>query len=296
MGIYQLYNPTRAREYFYFYCSISITMIIFLITWFKYSQTSNPTELVILWFNIWYELYLFVLVFLCFFTITPFIGQRGKYQLSLTAYFFIQTTHITNLYITSQPGPLMTIVENFGPIIYFAILFQILFQRIVEMLHAIYNSSITDGLTGLYNRKFFYTRVTQYIEMKMKPSIIFCDIDNFKKLNDTKGHQMGDEVLRQVAAIIREESEEIGLAGRYGGEELVVVLTNSTYNVEDIAEKIRKRIQLESGSTVSIGYSRMKPGLSAEQLIKQADHAMYISKKSGKNRVTGYAPNLGSLA
>ena len=91
----------------------------------------------------------------------------------------------------------------------------------LERLLLTFQSSITDGLTSLYNRRHFNKKAEQLLRQTKRVAIIFCDIDNFKKLNDTQGHHKADGVLKQVADIIREETAGIGAAGRYGGEELL---------------------------------------------------------------------------
>jgi diguanylate cyclase (GGDEF)-like protein len=158
----------------------------------------------------------------------------------------------------------------------------------VEIMQAIYNTSITDGLTRLYNRKFFDRRVAQYVQRGYPVSVLFSDIDNFKKLNDTKGHQTGDEILKQVAEILRQESEECGIAGRYGGEEMVVLVTDPAVKMDQFAERIRSRIESETIVTASIGYSRSKGNVTADELVRQADEAMYKAKTSGKNKVVKF--------
>jgi diguanylate cyclase (GGDEF)-like protein len=152
-------------------------------------------------------------------------------------------------------------------------------------MQAIYNSSIRDGLTQLYNRKYFYNRVGQHIAARIAISVIFSDIDNFKKLNDTKGHHMGDQVLKQVAGILKEEADQIGICGRYGGEEMVVLVTDTETDPAELAERIRARIEAETIVTVSMGFSRYRKNVTADELIKQADEAMYKAKTSGKNKV-----------
>lgn len=290
VAIYQLYNKTRAIERM-----VTWTLIIIgcLISYVHYKLNPdlftpgnpmyNPTYAL---HNIWLELYLFVLIFLCFWLVSPFIGQNGKYQLSLTIYFFTQAAHISNVYLFQHKLYGLGLVENFMPMIYYGIIFFILFDRVVELLQAVYRSSITDGLTGLFNRKFFFSRVSQYIENQHKVSVIFGDIDNFKKLNDTQGHHRADSVLKQVAEIMTEEAEEIGIVGRYGGEELVILLIEPSAKVEKIAEAIRARVEAESIVTISLGCSRYKKGISPEELVKQADQAMYNSKSAGKNKVS----------
>jgi diguanylate cyclase (GGDEF)-like protein len=288
MGIYQLYNPTKKRHYAFFYGLIALGFLISLLHFYVpewYKGTEHQVQLLQ---DIGLELYMFALIFLCFYIIPSFIGQHGKYQIALTVYFTNQIAHIVNVYMYDKTETFLTVCENILPIIYYFMLFLLLFERVLELMQAIYNSSITDGLTRLYNRKFFYNRVTQYVQRHLPVSILFSDIDNFKKLNDTKGHQKGDEVLRQVALIMKEESEECGIAGRYGGEEMVVLITDSTVKMDVFAEKVRRRVEEETIVTVSVGYSTYKGGVHAEQLIKQADEAMYKAKTTGKNKVVSY--------
>jgi diguanylate cyclase (GGDEF)-like protein len=185
--------------------------------------------------------------------------------------------------------PFLSLVEHALPILYYFVLFMILFDRVVEIMQAMYSSSITDGLTRLYNRKYFDRRVAQYVQRGYPVAVLFSDIDNFKKLNDTKGHHMGDEVLKQVAEILRQESEDCGIAGRYGGEEMVVLITDPSVKMDEFAERVRARIESETIVTASLGYSKNKAGTSAEQLIQQADEAMYRAKTTGKNKVVKYA-------
>jgi diguanylate cyclase (GGDEF)-like protein len=126
------------------------------------------------------------------------------------------------------------------------------------------------------------------MDQGIRVSVIFCDIDNFKKLNDTQGHARADEVLKQVAQIMEDELDEIGLTGRYGGEELVAMVVDRRAKVGHVAERIRERVAEESIVTISVGYSTVKKEMNPDELVKQADQAMYISKTTGKNKVTAY--------
>ncbi|MFC5452513.1 GGDEF domain-containing protein [Paenibacillus aestuarii] len=289
MGIYQLYNKTKRKQYVFFYGLIVMGLIVSLLHFFIPRMYSGTEEQVKLLQDLGLELYVFLLIFLCFYLIPPFIGQQVKYQIALTVYFLNQTAHLINVYAYSDANRWFSLADRGLPLIYYFLLFMLLFERIVELMQAIYNSSITDGLTRLYNRKFFYNRVTQYVQRHLPIAILFSDIDNFKKLNDTKGHQMGDDVLKQVAQILKDEVEEYGIAGRYGGEEMVVMVTDPSVKMEEFAERVRKRIESETIVTASIGFSKYKSGLSAEELIKQADEAMYKAKSTGKNKVVKYA-------
>ncbi|MDG0813616.1 GGDEF domain-containing protein [Cohnella rhizosphaerae] len=217
----------------------------------------------------------------------PHLRQRTRYAVSLCFAFFGQlAAFLTRDFgLTNSVADLMAAVL---PVFYYIVLFMILFERVVELMQTAYRSSITDGLTDLYNRRFFTARLENSLAHAGQGTVgaIFCDIDDFKKLNDTKGHQAADVVLKQAAAILREETEGIGLAGRYGGEELVAFVQSASPDAPAVAERIRSRIAKETIVTVSVGCALSAPGVKAEQLMKHADEAMYRSKRSGKNRVT----------
>ncbi|OZB96780.1 GGDEF domain-containing protein [Paenibacillus sp. XY044] len=217
----------------------------------------------------------------------PRIGQRKKYTAGLAVYFMYISVHLLNRLIPLEPT-WITAIWIWLPLLFYTVLFFILFTRIVEQMQSIYRSSITDGLTNLYNRRFFTRQLNRYVDQGLKASLIFCDIDNFKKLNDTEGHARADLVLKQVAAIIEEEVDEAGLAGRYGGEELVALIVDKRAKVSRIAEQIRARVEAETIVTLSVGYSSLRAGMNAGTLISQADQAMYRSKTTGKNKVTAY--------
>lgn len=288
MGIYQLYNTSNKKEFAFFYTFIFLTVAIAAVRFYAVNQFEHPILQVLQFYNIWIEIYLLLLTFLCFYLISPFIGQHVTYQIGLTVYFITQLAHISNAYVLEKELPFFNILQNFLPLVYYIILFLILFERVVDLLQAIYNSSIKDGLTGLYNRRYVLNRIAQYMQQGALVSVIFGDIDNFKKLNDTKGHQAGDTVLKHVAKIAMEECTGGGIAGRYGGEEIVVLLTDTSLRVETIAERIRQRVEKETMTTISLGYTKYKKGISPHELVVQADEAMYKSKKTGKNRVTAY--------
>jgi diguanylate cyclase (GGDEF)-like protein len=220
---------------------------------------------------------------------TPRIGQPKKYVAGLFMYLLWLGYLWLGNDIPEEAGRSNTVLYmSFLPLLYYTTLFLILFERIVELLQRIYRSSITDGLTGLYNRKYFSGRLRRYMDQGIRVSVIFCDIDNFKKLNDTQGHARADEVLKQVAQIMEDELDEIGLTGRYGGEELVAMVVDRRAKVGHVAERIRERVAEESIVTISVGYSTVKKEMNPDELVKQADQAMYISKTTGKNKVTAY--------
>ncbi|UVM51889.1 diguanylate cyclase [Pseudomonas sp. B21-015] len=162
--------------------------------------------------------------------------------------------------------------------------------------------SSTDRLTGLYNRghweenlKVAYARHQRYGNAT---SLVMFDIDHFKRVNDTYGHQAGDKVIEQVARLVREHVRDTDVAGRYGGEEFAVVLSDTDKSgARDFAERLRKAIEelevLHNGQsirfTISLGVADLsQPSTNYTDLITWADHALYASKKVGRNRVTVY--------
>lgn len=156
-----------------------------------------------------------------------------------------------------------------------------------------------DELTGIYNRRFGMQRLSEdYSRAKRSGNpfyIMMFDIDHFKSINDTFGHQAGDYILEQIAKIIKNllRLEDVFL--RYGGEEFVAGLICTFENVLKKADNIRKTIEkkvfsfngLEINVTISIGISKSLPSdtISIEDLIKEADEALYKAKNSGRNRV-----------
>jgi diguanylate cyclase (GGDEF)-like protein len=158
-----------------------------------------------------------------------------------------------------------------------------LIARIIIYLHAIYHRSITDRLTGLYNRTTFLEYVNEFLKNGKQIGVIFLDIDNFKHLNDTAGHEAGDKALKSVAEVLQESVKGIGVAARYGGEEMVAAVIDK--DVLSVAEEIRQKIINRAGVTASIGVSISYQGIDSETLINKADDAMYQAKRNGKNRV-----------
>lgn len=167
-----------------------------------------------------------------------------------------------------------------------------------------------DPLTGLFNRRGFEDEVNRLIEditfAKENPearkhfyidsiSILFFDIDDFKKLNDEYGHKTGDQALNQVSQIIQQKIRSIDFVGRWGGEELVAALVGS--HEEDAfrkAEEIRKAIKSRAKAgaeivTVSVGVAELEGGIGLEELIKRADKAMYEAKRRGKDGVVKFS-------
>tara|TARA_B100000927_G_scaffold12334_3_gene9836 strand:- start:4730 stop:5719 length:990 start_codon:yes stop_codon:yes gene_type:complete len=164
-------------------------------------------------------------------------------------------------------------------------------------------ASRVDGLTGLYNRRYWQERFDEMHKLcvrREKPSTaLMLDIDHFKRINDTYGHQAGDKVIKMLAALIKRCVRETDLAGRYGGEEFAIILNDSS--VEDakiVAERIRQLAQRlvvehegESISfTVSLGLAQFSPDFKgAMAWLECADQALYEAKENGRNQYRIYA-------
>lgn len=212
-----------------------------------------------------------------------------KYSTSLIVFFVYGLARLAAEYVFKDSVEWLLILTALLPVVYFALLFLLLFEWVIERLLNTYQSSITDGLTGLYNRRHFQTKAEQLLRRPKGMAVIFCDIDNFKKLNDTEGHHRADGVLKQVAEIIKEEASGIGSAGRYGGEELLACITLDKVKPNVVAESIRKRVETETIVTISVGVGTSKDGGNVQDIVKLADQAMYHSKTTGKNKVTLYS-------
>ena len=162
------------------------------------------------------------------------------------------------------------------------------------LLAQLRRSASTDGLTGIANRRNFdvtLDRVLARAVASFEPvSLVLLDIDHFKRLNDEHGHQVGDDVLRQVAALLSEHARPMDLPARYGGEEFAVVLPEcEPAEAEAVAERLRQAIAgagLSVPITVSAGVASFPGhGATAESLIRSADDALYRAKAQGRNRV-----------
>jgi two-component system cell cycle response regulator len=172
----------------------------------------------------------------------------------------------------------------------------VLFDRVMRM-------AIRDALTGLYNYGYFkealYYEVEKSRRYKTPLSLLFLDIDDFKLINDTLGHLQGDHVMRRVGAILKKGIRQADLLCRYGGDEFVVLLSQTSLEQAMVLAERLRQLTVESSlnpldqglkATVSIGVSELEPGMSAEELLKAADQAHYRAKEAGKNRVVGSRP------
>jgi len=177
-------------------------------------------------------------------------------------------------------------------------------QKVKERTEQIELLLRTDPLTGCYNRRYLIENLSKEIKKASRYdrtfSLIICDLDHFKKVNDTYGHQGGDQVLKEFVQCIREEfRNDIDWVARYGGEEFIIALPETDITgAQSLAERIRASIakrSITSGAneihiTVSFGVTGFDAGtpagiISVENLIREADRCLYRAKEEGRNRV-----------
>jgi two-component system, cell cycle response regulator len=167
--------------------------------------------------------------------------------------------------------------------------------RSAERLHRLQSELIrlarVDPLTGVFNRRAFFEKAQQSPELPALYAAIMFDVDRFKQINDSYGHDVGDQVLR---AIGREAADQNGIVGRLGGEEFAILLEGEDLEAAAAhAELLRVRLAELSfdtprgklSVTCSLGVARARPGESVDQLLKRADAALYEAKESGRDRV-----------
>lgn len=165
------------------------------------------------------------------------------------------------------------------------------------------NMAITDALTGLHNRRFIESRLRQAVDSANSGgapvSVLLLDIDYFKRINDTHGHEAGDVVLKVFAERLTSQLRALDIAARYGGEEFVILMPGSGLaEAELAAERMRRNVantpfklaaDLELPVTVSIGLAQASSGEVMESLLRRADAALYEAKTDGRNRVQAAA-------
>lgn len=209
-----------------------------------------------------------------------YLGEkfRGYIVVEQTLCNFFSQEHVT--FISSIANQIGIALEN-----------NILYNKVKE-------NSIRDPLMGIYNRRYFFSIVEDKVSRNPEKSfaIVMVDIDNFKKVNDSWGHQFGDRVLIEMARLLKQNVDEKDCIARYGGEEIVIYINNvddykAVYNkINEIREKVSNNV-VEHGDTkksvtISLGISYYpQDGSTLEKVIGVADAMLYYAKNSGKNKV-----------
>jgi diguanylate cyclase (GGDEF)-like protein/PAS domain S-box-containing protein len=178
-------------------------------------------------------------------------------------------------------------------------------QELLRLNAALERQATTDALTGLKNRVVFQNSIVEMIAVAERQgahlSLLLVDVDHFKRVNDTRGHQEGDRVLRAIASALAAHVREQDIVARFGGEEFAVLLPNTELGpalsvAEHLRRACRNAVAIEPCLTVSIGVAGYAPGDSEVTLIGRADAALYGAKAEGRDRVVAAAEPAAGLA
>jgi diguanylate cyclase (GGDEF)-like protein len=187
------------------------------------------------------------------------------------------------------------LTKPFNPVILNAVV-----KSKIDRYRLLRRSMFLDSLTGLLNHITSKQRVDSAVNAALVDRTPLCvamiDIDHFKKVNDTYGHPMGDQVIRSMAWLLKQRVRKTDAVGRYGGEEFLVILPQAeAVRARQLLDRIRMDFSqfhhpVKGGSfacTFSCGIAQLAPGVSAPALIKQADEALYRAKHQGRNQIVG---------
>jgi diguanylate cyclase (GGDEF)-like protein len=163
--------------------------------------------------------------------------------------------------------------------------------------------AVTDSLTGLYVRRYFLVKLQEELHRAERYdnilSVVMADLDHFKNINDTYGHDAGDRVLKTIGKFLQQNIRDVDMVARYGGEEFVIMIPEAANDAAHIlSERLRKqmselRIEDLPPITISLGIATYPfDGSDLADLIKKADAAMYAAKRDGRNRVVKYSPDI----
>ncbi|PNH97537.1 GGDEF domain-containing protein [Vibrio diazotrophicus] len=218
---------------------------------------------------------------------------RGERMLALSAVVCMVAASFPTiaLGITNSPDYYRVAVVVTQNIVCFFLLGSLLSLFLFKQIDWHYERSIRDELTGLYNRRYINERISQSLSNSGSRGVIaVVDIDHFKKVNDSFGHDVGDNTLIAVSNILKSFMGQQDLIGRYGGEEFVLFLSQSdSESVKTLLEEIRKAVEtkaslmLPNPVTISVGYSEVSNGDTLHSLFSKADSALYMAKRNGRN-------------
>lgn len=216
----------------------------------------------------------------------------------LSYYYFTTPAYEANIISWELPIYLFNTVCTFLFVIVFSMLFiydmNLSRIRLVHQNEILEKLASIDPLTGLYNRRSMDVFLQQAFKSDSGFCLIMCDIDDFKKVNDTYGHDSGDIVLKEVSQIAIQQIKSQGYVCRWGGEELLILVNTPTKELaKRIAENIRRNVanhlfKLDNAwihCTLTLGVSVYKDGDTVEETITNADYNLYQGKRSGKNTV-----------
>ncbi len=259
-----------------------------------------------------FQQYLIGLVPFCFYICTTMMTSKRRYLIAISTSVFAYIFFIGSRLITLKIGCIYTLnisptaefmiysynaTCNFAFLLLVTAIFILDMQTITGKLRLqntmLDNMASVDPLTGLYNRRSMHTFLENTTNMDEKFALVMCDIDNFKRVNDTYGHDFGDVVLKDIAQIMQDVMSGNGYVCRWGGEEILILSIGNLDHAIQLAENIRRSIENHEfvlndttiHVTITLGIASHKNGESMEATISHADSRLYYGKQNGKNRV-----------
>ena len=284
---------------------------VFYATYLEIIVQSFAATLCIGWYY-GFPQYVIALVPFGYYMCHTLIDSRRKYIIATLLGLFafasfvccrMLSTYFGALYQLDVPDSVELGVYIFNTFCNFGFLFLVTAIFLVEMQtatnqlkcqnEALDRMASIDPLTGLYNRRSMHSFLDQAMEENAPFCLIMCDIDDFKKVNDTYGHDIGDTVLREIAHMIQKQVENQGRACRWGGEEMLLLIDSGLPRAQQIAENIRSGVNkfdfcLEDQTihcSITIGIALHQEGETIDHTITHADNNLYYGKHKGKNRV-----------
>ena len=209
------------------------------------------------------------------------------------------SSELNSRILSRNPFWIYSMLYLYIPIFFMSILlFEVLLTQWRNREKQIQIMSQLDPLTGIFNRRYISQSLERIHQQKCDYSLVVLDLDFFKNINDSYGHDVGDRVLRDVAQVLSLNLRGNDLVGRFGGEEFVLLLCDKQQaHAMEIAEKCREKIEqlnveyAENKNikiTASFGVATWKPGLTKEIVLRHADQALYLAKHNGRNQVRNY--------
>ena len=284
---------------------------VFLTTYLEILLHSLAAAICIGW-QYGFTMYILALIPFCYYMCNNLVSGRKRYIAATLLGFiaFLAFAGCRMIILFRPPLYSLSLTPVFLFLIYmfnavstciFMIVFSLIFLLEIhlsdsklrtqnELLEKLAN---TDPLTGLYNRRSMQVFLDHAMASGRDFCLAMCDIDDFKKVNDTYGHDAGDIVLKEIAGIMKEQTGSQGYVCRWGGEEILIFSSVNAEQTRAMMEKIRRSIcnhifvcgEKLVHCSVTIGVSAHKPGRSAEDTVTEADYNLYSGKKNGKNRV-----------
>lgn len=247
----------------------------------------------------------YVLVWIIIIPVTSYflLGRKGGRIVTISFTLTVFILLVLNYPVWESQGFTVVGLLNLGfaylglilMISYYELTMQETMKNLESKNHELATLSITDSLTGAYNRikldEMLFSEIINYRKTGKVFSIMICDIDYFKQINDNFGHLFGDTILKEITQLMHQTIRETDICGRWGGEEFMIICLNTPLNgAVFLAEKLRIAIEAFSRNTphqvtMSFGVAEFSSTDTIETLIKRADDALYLAKEQGRNRV-----------